>query len=213
MKRLILASGSPYRAMQLGQLQIPFQQCPVDCVEQRLEQENPAGMAARLAQRKASLGLQQAHDAVVIGGDQVPELSGQLLRKPGSLGAAEAQLRACSGNTVIFHTGVAVLSTGKRDVTVVETRVKFKCLSEQSIQRYVALDRPTDCAGAFRIERLAPTLLESVCSDDPTALLGLPLLALCSMLEKHGIHVLAEARINPRAAVSPAVDAPPWDPP
>ena len=130
-------------------------------------------------------------DAIIIGSDQVADLHGSIMGKPESPEAALSQLRALSGNELTFYTGLAVIrnATGRTMSCVVTTRVVFRTLSDEKIQRYLKLDEPYNCAGSFKSESLGSTLVESMHSDDPAALIGLPLIRLSLYLEAHGINV------------------------
>ena len=143
-------------------------------------------MAARLALAKArSIG---ESGALVIGSDQVASLDGRLLRKPGSAEVAVAQLRACQGKTVLFHTAVAVIATdtGETLEHVDRTEVQFRRLDVAALEQYVRLERPLDCAGSFKAEGLGVVLFEQISSQDPTALIGLPLIFVAAALRKLG---------------------------
>lgn len=154
-----------------------------------LPNEEFAALASRLAREKAASVY--APDSLVIGSDQVAVLEQQRLHKPGTSERARTQLRASSGKTVQFFTGVALLNTVTGDVqsSVVQYRVKFRVLNDAEIRRYVTRDNPLDCAGSFKWERLGIALMTSLEGPDPTALEGLPLIALCKMLRKAGLEI------------------------
>jgi septum formation protein len=186
MPHIILASTSRYRRELLERLGLPFVTRAPDAAEDAIDGESPAAMAARLALAKArSVG---ENGAVVIGSDQVASLDGSLLRKPGSAEVAVAQLRACQGRTVLFHTAVAVIATDSGETLehVDRTEVQFRRLDVAALEQYVRLERPLDCAGSFKAEGLGVVLFEQVSSQDPTALIGLPLIFVAAALRKLG---------------------------
>lgn len=183
---LLLASTSAYRAERLACLQIPFEQASPVCDETPQKGESPSDLALRLARQKAaSLATSHPHH-LIIGSDQTAAApDGQLLSKPGTAGQAIDQLERCSGRTVVFHTAVAFagISDQSWDVT---TEVCFRDLTRPEIERYIAKDQPMDCAGSFKVEALGITLFDWVRSDDPNALIGLPLLSLAKHLRALG---------------------------
>ena len=186
MPPIILASTSRYRRELLARLQLPFTTRSPDTREDAVEGEAPAAMAARLALAKARSIV--APDAIVIGSDQVASLDGRLLRKPGSVEVAVAQLRAAQGKAVLFHTAVAVIATGSgRTVQHVDrTEVLFRRLDDAALTQYVQLESPLDCAGSFKSEGLGVALFERISSEDPTALIGLPLIFVADALRMLG---------------------------
>lgn len=186
MPPIVLASTSRYRRELLARLQLPFTTRSPDTREDAVEGEAPAAMAARLALAKARSIV--APSSLVIGSDQVASLDGQLLRKPGSPEVAVAQLRAAQGKTVLFHTAVAVIATGSGETLqhVDRTEVLFRRLDDAALEHYVRLESPLDCAGSFKSEGLGVTLFERISSDDPTALIGLPLIFLADALRRLG---------------------------
>ena len=189
---LILASSSRYRRQLLQRLKLPFESVAPRVDETAETGESGAALAARLAGEKAAAVLAQYPDAVVIGSDQVACLDGELLQKPGTSDRARAQLAACSGRQVVFHTGLCVLARGKEALqAVVPCTVRFRTLTATEIDRYLALDEPYDCAGSFKWESLGIALFERLEGSDPTALEGLPLIALCAMLRARGFDPLA----------------------
>ena len=189
---LILASGSPYRKVLLERLRLPFSVDSPDLDESPGPGEQPAALAVRLAREKALAVAARRPGAIVIGSDQVASLDGEMLRKPGTAELAVDQLKACSGRKVGFDTGVCVVEpNGRTRTDCVAVTVHFRSLSDAEIRRYVALDRPLDCAGSFKWESLGITLFERLETDDPTALEGLPLIALSRMLRDAGLDVLA----------------------
>lgn len=185
---LILASTSVYRRELLGRLRLPFAaHCPgVD--EGHRQGETPLQRAQRLALAKAAAVAESAPQAVVIGADQVAVCAGQILDKPGHAEAARAQLRLQSGRAVRFYSAVAVLCTqrGYSDLFVDLTTVVLRTLSEAEIDAYLAADQPFDCAGSLRSEGLGVCLCERIETNDPTALIGLPLIRLSSSLRSCG---------------------------
>jgi septum formation protein len=186
MQPIILASTSRYRRELLARLQLPFTTRSPDAAEDVIPGEAPATMAARLALAKARNIA--APGAVVIGSDQVASLEGHILRKPGTAEIAVAQLRACQGKTVSFHTAVAVVATSSgRTLQHIDcTEVVFRRLDDAALEQYVKLERPLDCAGSFKSEGLGVALFERISSEDPTALIGLPLIFVADALRKLG---------------------------
>jgi septum formation protein len=193
---LILASTSRYRRELLGRLRLPFKVVSPEVDETALPGEAPAPMAARLALAKARAVAALHPGAVVIGSDQVCDLGGQALGKPGDHAHATRQLRRLSGRTAVFHTAVAVVQAGIgfEQSALATVRVRFRELSDPDIDRYLHLDQPYDCAGSAKCETLGIALLDSIESDDPTALIGLPLIRTCELLRQAGLDVLAAAR-------------------
>ncbi len=189
---LILASTSRYRRELLERLKLPFSvQAPlVDETPQAAEK--PASLALRLAIAKAQAVAVLRPNAVVIGSDQVADLDGEPLGKPGDHAAAVVQLRRMSGRTVVFHTAVAVACStrGFEASALAAVRVKFRHLSDAQIEHYLQIDQPYDCAGSARSEALGIALLDAIESDDPTALVGLPLIRTCQLLRAAGIEPL-----------------------
>ena len=186
MPSIILASTSRYRRELLARLKLPFTARSPDVVEDAIAGEAPAAMAARLALAKARSIV--AANAIVIGSDQVASLDGQVLRKPGSAEVAVAQLRLAQGRTVVFNTAVAVIATGSGTTLrhVDRTEVLFRRLDDAALERYVQLESPLDCAGSFKSEGLGVALFERISSEDPTALIGLPLIFVADALRKLG---------------------------
>lgn len=189
---LILASTSPYRQELLKRLRLPFEAVTPSVDESPQALEAPAALAARLAFAKAHAVAARHPGAVVIGSDQVAELDGMALGKPGHHEAAVQQLRAMSGRRVVFHTAVAVVSADRHFEAsdLARVCVVFRALSDAEIERYLRADRPYDCAGSAKVESLGIALLDSVESDDPTALVGLPLIRTCALLRQAGIDPL-----------------------
>ena len=187
---LILASTSPYRRRLLERLRLPFTCIDPEIEESLQDGESPKARACRLATEKALLAAETLQDeAIVIGSDQVACLGSEILHKPGTPEAAIAQLTASSGQTVQFWTGVSLWTSPGEAPTqrVVPCEVKIRELNADEISRYVALDQPLDCAGSFKWESLGITLFEAMRTDDPTALEGLPLIALSELLREAGV--------------------------
>ena len=190
--RLILASTSRYRRELLQRLRLPFEVISPGVDEAALAGEAPADLAIRLALAKAQAVAAHAADAVVIGSDQVAELDGRAIGKPGSHERALEQLRMMSGQRVVFHTAVAVVcrARGFERALLAPVSVQFRSLRSDEIERYLRLDTPYDCAGSARSEALGVALLERIDSDDPTALIGLPLIRTCALLREAGLDPL-----------------------
>ena len=186
MTALILASTSPYRQQLLSRLAVPFETRPPGVDEARIERESPADRALRLALEKARAVAHEHPQAIVIGADQVAACGDRLLDKPGSAARSREQLEALSGRTALFYTACTVLgaSRGLHLAHVDTTSVVFRKLNATEIERYVARERPFDCAGAFRAESLGISLFECIESRDPTALIGLPLIWLAAALRE-----------------------------
>lgn len=189
MTRLILASTSRYRRELLERLRLPFEAIAPQVDETALPEELPRALAQRLARLKAVAVAKQHPDAVVIGSDQVADLGGRALGKPGDHAGATRQLRDCRGQAVEFHSAVCVID-GRRDNTahafVDRTRVVFRTLDDDEIERYLRAEQPYDCAGSFKCEGLGAALFERIESQDPTGLIGLPLIALAKVLRECG---------------------------
>ncbi len=190
--QLILASTSVYRQQLLTRLGLPFDVVASHVDESPRSGEPPAALAARLALAKAHAVAAAHPQAVVIGADQVAELDGMPLGKPGHHEAARQQLRAMSGRQVVFHTAVSVVRADSEfnASELARVSVTFRDLSDIDIERYLRIDRPYDCAGSAKAEALGIALLASVDSDDPTALIGLPLIRTCALLRRAGIDPL-----------------------
>lgn len=191
MRPLILASTSRYRRELLTRLHLPFEAVAPAVDETAQPGEAPAALAERLALAKARAVAAIRPDAVVIGSDQVADLGGEAIGKPGTHEAAGAQLRRMSGREVIFQTAVAVVAPGLAAIERAEVRVRFRELNDAAIEAYLRIDQPYDCAGSAKVESLGIALLEAVESDDPTALIGLPLIRTCDLLRRAGLEPLA----------------------
>lgn len=187
---LLLASTSPYRRALLERLRLPFEVIAPRVDETPHLGERPEATATRLATEKARAVASAHPSAVVIGSDQVAVLDGRTLDKPGTHEVAVAQLMACRGRSVVFHTAVCVVGPKTAETVDVPTTVFYRDYAEAYARRYVELERPYDCAGSAKIEGLGIALVERVDSTDPTALIGLPLVALVGMLARAGVAVL-----------------------
>lgn len=190
---LVLASTSRYRRELLTRLRLPFVVENPQVDETPRPDERPAALALRLALAKAEAVAQRLPAAVVIGSDQVADLDGQPIGKPGTHERAVAQLRAMSGRSVVFQTAVAVVrrDTGFAATALAPVTVRFRELSDAEIEHYLHAEQPYDCAGSAKSEALGIALLQSLESDDPTALVGLPLIRTCELLRRAGIDPLA----------------------
>jgi len=186
---LILASSSSYRRELLGRLRLAFEAIPPETSEDPLAGESASDRALRLALAKAQAVAGRYRDALVIGSDQVAASGERVLGKPGDAARCRAQLASLSGHTAQFHTACALLGAGVRRAHVDTTTVVFRTLSAQQIERYVAAERPYDCAGGFKAEGLGISLFECIESQDPTALIGLPLIWLAGALRDVGYQV------------------------
>jgi septum formation protein len=189
---LVLGSTSRYRRELLERLRIPFAVSAPDVDETPQPGEAPKALAQRLALAKARAVAALHPEAVVIGSDQVADLAGQPLGKPGEHARAVAQLRQMRGQTVIFQTALAVvcLASGFEQVDLAEVRVVFRDLSDDEIEAYLQAEQPYDCAGSAKSEGLGIALLESIDNDDPTALIGLPLIRTARLLRQAGVKLL-----------------------
>ena len=190
--RIVLASTSPYRRELLARLRVPFEITAPGVDEVALPGEAPRATAMRLSEWKAKAAAASSEGALVIGSDQVAVLDGKSIGKPGSHEMAVLQLRTLRGRCVTFHTAVALLNTtsGAIQVAEVPTEVYFRQCTDDEIENYLALERPYDCTGSARIEGLGVALVERIVSDDPTALIGLPLMQLVTMLRNEGVRIL-----------------------
>ena len=188
----MLGSTSRYRRELMNRLRLPFEVDAPEVDETPLDGESPEALARRLALAKAHAVAKLHPQAVVIGSDQVADLQGQSLGKPGHHEQAVAQLRQMSGHAVVFQTAVAVvcLAQGFAQEALAEVRVQFRELSEREIEHYLRAEQPYDCAGSAKSEGLGIALLQSIDSDDPTALIGLPLIRTCELLRAAGMELL-----------------------
>jgi septum formation protein len=189
---LILGSTSRYRKELLARLGIPFETASPQVDETPMPGEKPADLALRLALAKARDVARRHPEAVVIGSDQVADLHGEPLGKPGTHERAVAQLQRMRGHTVVFQTALAVvcLATGFEQVDLAPVSVVFRPLSDAEIEHYLRTEQPYDCAGSAKSEGLGIALLERIDNDDPTALVGLPLIRTCRMIRSAGVQVL-----------------------
>ncbi len=193
---LILASSSIYRRELLSRLKIPFSCISPDVDESPKRGESVAALALRLSILKARIVAHQHPEAIVIGADQAASLAGQIIGKPGSLSAADQQLARLSGQTVVFHSALTVVRGDNYCKSMdVPTTCVFRTLSSSAIQRYVKIDQPSDTAGSAKAECLGIALMERMDSSDPTAIIGLPLIALTHMLCEVGLDPLEHARV------------------
>ena len=191
-RAVVLGSTSPYRRELLSRLRLTFDVAAPDVDESSLPGEAPAAMARRLAIAKAHAVAARFPQAVVIGSDQVADLDGQPLGKPVTHERAISQLRLMRGKTVVFHTAVAVVCRASRfeQVELAPVRVIFRDYAEHEIEAYLRAEQPYDCAGSARSEGLGIAMLEAIESDDPSALVGLPLIRTCRMLRAAGVKIL-----------------------
>jgi septum formation protein len=191
--RLILASSSPYRRELLARLRLPFEVMVPDIVETPLPGEQPEATALRLAREKAAAVAARAPGSIVIGSDQVATLDGEQIGKPGDHARALAQLQKMRGRQVVFHTALCVWDgrasalTGPAQFENIQTVVTFRNLPDAELDAYLRIERPYDCAGSAKNEGLGIAILERIVSSDPTALTGLPMIALTAMLRKAGV--------------------------
>lgn len=191
-RQLVLGSTSAYRRELLQRLRVPFTVAAPDVDETPQPGEPPLALARRLALAKARAVAAQHPDCVVIGSDQVADLDGEPLGKPGTHERAVAQLQKMRGKTVVFQTAVAVVcqASGFQQEDVAPVRVVFRDLSDAEIENYLRAETPYDCAGSAKSEGLGIALLESIDNDDPSALVGLPLIRTSRMLRAAGIPLL-----------------------
>ena len=191
-RTLVLGSTSRYRRELLSRLNLPFEVVAPDVDETSQSGESPRDLALRLALAKARAVAARHPEAVVIGSDQVADLAGQPLGKPGVHDRAVQQLRQMRGQTVVFQTALAVvcLATGFEQVDLAAVRVKFRDLTDEEIENYLQAEKPYDCAGSAKSEGLGIALLDAIDNDDPTALVGLPLIRTTRMLRAAGVKLL-----------------------
>jgi septum formation protein len=191
--RIILASTSPYRRELLARLRLPFEIVSPGVDETARKDEVPEDLPLRLAREKAHAVAKRFSEAIVIGADQVAILEGRILSKPGSHANAVAQLRAMRGQRVKFITAVAVTRGAGEASRVVPCHIDFRDYSDAAIDRYLAAEKPYDCAGAAKVEGLGIALVRRIECEDPTAIIGLPLIAVCELLGELDCSVLASA--------------------
>lgn len=195
--RLILASSSVYRQQLLARLQLPFDAISPTIDETPLADETPPETALRLACAKAETIARVAGEALVIGSDQVATLDGEHIGKPGNHANALLQLQKMRGREVVFHTALCLLDarpTAKHRLQLenVQTRVRLRDLPDSELDAYLRIEQPYDCAGSAKNEALGIAILEAIHSDDPTALTGLPLISLTSMLRRVGVRFFSD---------------------
>ncbi len=190
-KKIVLASTSRYRAELLQRLKVPFTTCKPDADESPLPDETPIQTARRLSLAKANSVVALHSGALIIGSDQVAELDGLPIGKPGTRDTARQQLQMMRARSLVFHSGIALINSdsGRIQSAVVSTTVRFRNYSNAEIEYYLEHESALDCAGSAKSEGLGIALIESMQSEDPTALVGLPLTTLCSMFgeEKYGV--------------------------
>lgn len=191
---LILASTSRYKKMLMERLKTPFTCAAPNTKEQAMPNESAKSQAIRLAKEKALAVLALNPNSIIIGSDQVGEIKGKLLGKPGTFDKAVTQITNQSGQKVYFHSAICVVMQNKMgDIShqskINTTEVHFKTLSQQRIKQYLKAEQPYDCAGSFKSEGLGISLFSSINSDDPTSLIGLPLIDLCSILESYDVEI------------------------
>ena len=189
---VILGSTSRYRKELLSRLRIPFEVCAPHVDETPLPGEAPKELALRLALAKALAVAKQNPNAVVIGSDQVADLDGMPLGKPGNHTNAVLQLQKMRGKTVVFQTALSVVcvANGYQRTDLAAVKVKFRDLTDSEIESYLRAEEPYDCAGSAKSEGLGIALLDAIDNDDPTALVGLPLIRTCQMLREAGVKLL-----------------------
>lgn len=192
---LILGSTSRYRRELLSRLHLPFETVAPQVDETARPGEAPAALATRLALEKAHDVATRHPQAIVIGSDQVADLDGEPIGKPGTHERAVVQLTRMSGRTVVFQTAVAVVraETGFAQCLLAPVRVRFRTLAAHEIEHYLRLEQPYDCAGSAKSETLGIALLDAIDSDDPTALVGLPLIRTCALLRLAGLDPVMQA--------------------
>lgn len=191
-RRLVLGSASVYREALLARLGVPFDTVAPGIDEQAQRGETPADTAMRLAEAKARAVASRYENALVIGSDQVANAGGMAMSKPRDRADAVAQLTAASGKSIVFHTGVALVdaASGRCHRRRVDVTTRFRTLSRATIDAYLDRERPFDCAGSVKSESLGIALVEAIDNDDPTALIGLPLIAVVDLLQAEGVDVV-----------------------
>ena len=189
---LILASSSPFRKELLSRLHLPFDTVSPDIDETRMSDESAEQYVRRLALEKAQVVAQDNVNSVIIGSDQCAYLNGQILGKPGTHENAIKQLQQARGQEVVFYTGLCVMqqSSGFSEVDCIQYRVGFRDLTDQQIEHYLITEKPYNCAGSFKSEAYGISLFSYMSGDDPTSIIGLPLIRLISMLEAVDVKVV-----------------------
>ena len=202
---LVLASTSPFRRELLARLGLPFRTASPDVDESHRRDEQAEQLVLRLAEAKARAVAAQYPAALIIGSDQVAELDGELLGKPGGRERAIEQLSRASGRTVVFHTGLCLLGAadGRAQLACEPFRVRFRTLTRAQIEAYVDREQPFGCAGSFKSEGLGIALFERLEGSDPNALIGLPLIRLVDMLAAAGVEVLTALNAAPADPARP----------
>jgi septum formation protein len=192
-RKLVLGSTSRYRRALLARLGVPFEVAAPEIDEAALAGETPKATALRLAEAKARAVAARFADALVIGSDQVADCEGRPVGKPGDRPTAITLLRELSGKSVVFHTAIALVdaASGRCQREMVDVTSVFRTLRDEEIERYLDREAPYDCAGGVKSEALGIALFDRIASDDPTALIGLPLIALSRMLRNEGVDPLA----------------------
>lgn len=190
--KLLLASSSPYRKQLLERFRLPFECAAPEIDETSLPDEDAAELAERLSVEKAQVLASRFPRHLIIGSDQTAICGEKIYTKPGDLNSAERQLEELSGKTVLFHSGLCVLNSVSQEISsaVVTTSVRFRVLDKTTTRRYLEREKPFDCVGSFKAEGLGIALFDSIHSDDPTALMGLPLIRLSHLLELAGLPVI-----------------------
>lgn len=191
MRPIVLASTSPYRRTLLERLRLDFETAAPDCDETRDPGETAGALVGRLAEDKARSVGERHPQALIIGSDQVAALDERILTKPGTHARAVEQLTACSGRSVIFHTGLCLFdaAANRAHTERIDYMVHYRDLNADEIERYLQREQPYDCAGSIRSEGYAVTLFESMEGPDPTALIGLPLIRLAALLREAGVEL------------------------
>ena len=197
--KIVLASTSPFRKELLERLQIPFETRHPELKEQRFESESASDMVKRLAREKAEAVASRMDNGLVIGSDQCAVLGNTILGKPDSFDNAIKQLQDSSGKEVVFHTGLCLLNahSGNCQIEDVTFKVRFRQLSEEQIRNYLNREDALSCAGSFKSEALGITLFEAMEGEDPTSLIGLPLIQLTSQLAREGISLPLKPSAKP----------------
>ena len=193
--RLILASSSIYRRQLMERLQLPFEVLAPDVDETPQPAEAPEQLALRLATLKAQTIAKHSPDAIVIGSDQVAALGNLCLGKPGNHASAVAQLKQLQGQRVVFHTALCVAQNTQFQTVNVKTICQFRPLSDSEIENYLAFEQPYDTAGSAKAESLGIVLMQSMQSDDPTAIIGLPLIELSRLLRTFDVNPLTSSLV------------------
>jgi MAF protein len=191
MQKIVLASASPYRKALLQRLHLPFEAISPDIDESPLPGESAENLVTRLAQRKAERIAEDRPDALIIGSDQAAVLGTAILGKPVTRGNAHKQLQLMRNQTVNFVTGLCVINAATRNcqTALIDYQVSFRDYTDAEIERYLDIDSPYDCAGSFKSEQMGVTLMRRMAGDDPTALIGLPLIKLAEMLRNENLQL------------------------